>query len=63
MKTTHRQTWNALARGLVVAFVMAQLFLSAACSYHRTDVDMLVLPFRRERTPETRSAPTNCTKF
>lgn len=42
MKTTHRQTWNALARGLVVAFVMAQFFLSAACSYH-TDVDMLVL--------------------
>jgi hypothetical protein len=43
MKTTHRQAWNALARGLVVAIVMAQLFLSAACSSHQTDADMLVM--------------------
>jgi hypothetical protein len=42
MKTTRRQTYNALARRLAVAFVMAQLFLSAACSYHKTDVDMFV---------------------
>ena len=42
MKTTRRQTYNALARGLAVAFVMTQLFLSAACSYHKTDVDMFV---------------------
>jgi hypothetical protein len=42
MKTTRRQASTALVRGLVVAFVMVQLFLSAACSYHKTDVDMFV---------------------
>ncbi|MHB8810430.1 MAG: hypothetical protein ACYC9M_10510 [Desulfobulbaceae bacterium] len=42
MKTVHRQTRKALARGLTVAFLMTQLVLSAACSYHKTDVEMFV---------------------
>jgi len=42
MKTTGRQATNALIKGMFVAFIMAQLFLSAACSYHKTDVDMFV---------------------
>lgn len=46
MKTTNLQTRNSLIKGIVIAFaivfVMAQLLLSTACSYHKTDVDMYV---------------------
>ncbi|MHB1349440.1 MAG: hypothetical protein C4563_00550 [Desulfobulbus sp.] len=42
MKRMMRHERQTVARALTVVFIMTQLVLTAACSYHRTDVDMFV---------------------
>lgn len=49
MKTKGRHANAAVVRGLTVAFIVAQLILSAACATHQTDTSMMVTAPRENR--------------